>query len=82
VALIEQEFDRSPEFTGSHRVYTSDIGPSDVVVIEFEFADMQDRSKTWEIWGAKPSTATLLEKWYELTERGGTREIWNLAAHR
>ena len=35
--------------------------------------------KFWADWLAKPETPAFLEKWNELIESGGSREIWELA---
>ena len=35
--------------------------------------------KAWAEWLSWPETAPFLEKWNELIEPGGSREIWELA---
>jgi hypothetical protein len=61
------------------RVYTPYAGPRDVLAIKWEFENLEAHDKFWTDWWARPETATFLEKWYELTERGGTDELGNLA---
>jgi hypothetical protein len=60
------------------RVYTPRIAPFSQVVAEWEYESLEAYDKFWEEWSARPETAQFMEKWNELTENGGTNEIWNL----
>ena len=82
VKMLKEEIEGNTVFTHSYRIYTPDIGPQDVVVVEWEYEDLQEMQADWDAWLAKPGTPEFLEKWNELTERGGHREIWGLAAQR
>lgn len=79
VALMKAEQERL-NVSITFRVYTPSIAPSDFVAAEWEFGSLEDYEKFWTDWFARPETAEFMEKWYKLTETGGTNEIWNLEA--
>ena len=60
------------------RVYSSNIAPFDQVVGEWEFENLVEYDKFWNDWFAMPGNADFMEKWYALTENGGSSQIWNL----
>jgi len=60
------------------RVYKPSIGPLDVIVGEFEFEDLGEIPKAWAEWSASPEAAEFMPKWYEMVERGGYAETWEL----
>ena len=62
------------------RLYSSNIGPHSVVALEFEFESLGEYETYWAEWGASPERPAFIEKWNELTETGGTTEIWDLEA--
>ncbi len=80
--MLKEEIEGHTDFTHSYRIYSPDISPYDVVVVEWEYEDLQEMRAVWDTWFAKPSTPEFFEKLFELTERGGHREIWGLAAQR
>jgi hypothetical protein len=82
VELLKQEIEGNTAYTRSYRILTPYVSPFDVVVVEREYEDMQEKRATWGGWSAKPETPEFWEKFYELAERGGHREIWGLAAQR
>ena len=61
------------------RVYTSSIGPLNMVVHEMEFQDMGERQKFWTKWAEKRATPEFWEKWDKVYGESGKVEIWNLA---
>jgi hypothetical protein len=66
-----------------YRIYTPNIGPSnDVVVVEFEYEDLDEYWKMWAEWLASPLAAVFMPKWAKLVERGGCNEVWNLPEQR
>ena len=75
VALLVADRER---IGGKHRIYVSNIGPFDTIAIELEGENLEEYEKGWAEWGATPEAATFLEKWHDLTESGGTNEIWTL----
>jgi len=75
VALLVADRERTGN---TFRLYTSDIGPFDVVAIEIEFESLEEYEKGWAEWRARPEVAAFMEKWYDLTESGGNNEIWTL----
>ena len=60
------------------RTYTSSFGPSDMIVLDFEFENMDQLEKKWAEWLARPEVPTLFEKLDSLFVPGGSNEIWNL----
>lgn len=67
------------ERTGTaYRIYMSSIGPFDVIALEFEGENLEEYERVWAEYFASPEAAQFLEKWYEVTETGGTNEIWEL----
>jgi hypothetical protein len=60
------------------RVYIPNIGPNDVFTAEFEFENLADLEMTYSEWFSIPETTEFLRKWDELTETGGSSEVWNL----
>jgi len=78
VALMKADDERSD--IPITRIYTPSIAPFDFVAAEWEFESLADYEKFWTGWFARPETADFMEKWYKLTENGGTSEIWNLEA--
>ncbi len=64
---------------GTHRIYVSVIGAFDVIAIEIEVENMEAYEKGWAEWSATPEAAALQKKLNDLTERGGSNEIWMLA---
>jgi hypothetical protein len=67
------------ERTGiASRIYISSIGPFDILAVELEGENLEEYEKGWAEYFASPEAAQFLEKWYKVTETGGTNEIWNL----
>ncbi|HRJ45301.1 MAG: hypothetical protein KJZ86_02795 [Caldilineaceae bacterium] len=60
------------------RVYGPHYGRFNVVAFEMEFASMEDMERVWAEWFATPEAATFMSRWVEITESGGTNEIWTL----
>ena len=82
VELLKEEIEGNTAYTHSYRIYTSNISSYDVVVVEWEFEDLQEMQADWDAWFAKTDMTEFNEKWDELTERGGHGEIWELVAMR
>ena len=82
VELLKEEIEGNTVYTHSYRIYTSYISSYDVVVVEWEFEDLQEMREDWDAWFAKTDMTEFNEKWDELTERGGHGEIWELVAQR
>ena len=60
------------------RRYTPNVGRFDTLVGDHEFEGLAEMEKFWAEWHARPDTPAFMEKWFALTETGGTTEIWNL----
>ena len=75
VALNRSEMERT---NSTARVYVSETGLFDTIAMEFEFENLGEYEKTWVEYFASPEAASFLEKWAEVTEPGGTNEIWRL----
>ena len=79
VALVKAEIEQFSSYTHAFRIYSPETGSFDVVAVEWEYENLEEYERIWAEWGATPEAATFMEKWYDLTERGGTNEIWRLA---
>ena len=77
VQMILDEFVRIA-FPRNYRVSTPQFATRDQVCWEAEFADLAEYSNFWDQWNNRPTTPAFLEKWYALTESGGTSELWRL----
>jgi hypothetical protein len=77
VEFIKSEIERFPT-SHATRVYSGYAAPTDTLVMEFEFENLEELGKHWENWFADPESAKYREKINELTETGGDNEIWNL----
>jgi hypothetical protein len=62
----------------NHRIYTSHIGPGDLLVQEFEFENLGELEKSWAEWFADPETTEFRQKWSELVEHWVSTEVWHL----
>ncbi len=83
VELIKAAIEANTIFTGTYRIYIPEIGPFNVVAVEWEYEDLEEMQAVWDAWW-EPNLATqeFWEEWVALTERGGQREVWQLAAQR
>jgi hypothetical protein len=65
------------------RVYASELGPFDTVAYEVEHESLTAYEREWAELETNPSVAARLpdwfKRWQEITEPGGTNEIWRLA---
>jgi len=82
VKTLREDIVWNPVFDRAYRIYVPFIGPQGVVVVEWEYQDLQEMEACWAAWRAKRATAEFFEKWHAWTERGGQREFWELAAAR
>ena len=62
----------------NYRLYQSNLGTFDQIALEMELDDLAAFDKFWTEYFALPETPASDKKWNELTEPGGTNEIWNL----
>jgi hypothetical protein len=62
-------------FPNVYRVYVPVIGRRNVVYHDIEFADLQEREQYLAAFYARPEFPEWAEKWKELVEPGGWREI-------
>ena len=60
------------------RVYWPNISPYDVVIAEVEFQSLEEHAVYWEKWRTSPQVGEFLDKMQQLTERGGTDEVWHV----
>jgi len=81
-AATEANIEAGGVSTGSYRIYIPEIGPFNVVAVEWEYKDLEEMQADWEAWETNLATPEFWEKWCALTERGGDREVWRLAAQR
>jgi hypothetical protein len=65
----------------SYRIYTPYISLQDVVIVEWGYENLQELEAAWDEWFAKYGTPEFFERWYQLVEQGGHREVFRLAEH-
>jgi len=82
VAILKRMFEISTFYTNPYRIYTCYIGPNNVIVVEWEWEDLEQMGAVWAAVVANPEFAPLQEQWRALRERGGQGELWHLAAQR
>jgi hypothetical protein len=61
-----------------YRVYRPHYAPFDTVAFEVEFTSVAEMDSAWDEWAASPEAATFNSRWVEITETGGTNEVWTL----
>src|SRR5262245_29999317 len=65
------------------RVYASEIGPFDTIAYELESESLAAYERQQAEFAANPTVAARFPEWFkrwqEITEPGGTNEIWRLA---
>jgi hypothetical protein len=79
LALVKAAKEQFSTSAHAWRTYAPQIGPFDVVAIEWEYESLEEYEKDWAEWGATPESAAFMDKWNQLTESGGSNEIWRLA---
>ncbi len=62
----------------TQRIYRPRYAPFDTIAFEIEFASVAEMDRAWDEWAASPEAATFMSRWIEITEPGGTNEIWTL----
>ena len=60
------------------RVYRSHYGTFDAVALEVEFDSVDAMERGWAEWGATAEAEQFMKRWVEITEPGGTNEVWIL----
>jgi len=65
-----------------YRIYVPMFGNQDVVVAEWEYADLSELTKLWDAWEPTGGRDAYFERWNALIERGGIREVFYVAAQR
>lgn len=79
LALIKAAREQFSTLAHAWRTYAPPIGPFDVVAIRmWEYESLEEYERDWAEWGATPESAALMVRWNELTESGGSNEIWRL----
>jgi len=73
--LLAKERRHSGVVPGAMRIYVPEIAPFDTIVLELEFEDWEQYHRMWAEWS--PGEA-FWEKWYAVTEGGGTNAVWRL----
>jgi hypothetical protein len=53
---------------GTFRIYTPNIAPFDIVVVEFEYGSLEEYDKEMTDWFASPEADEFLERWFEITK--------------
>jgi len=60
------------------RVYRSHYGTFDAVALEVEFESVAAMEQGWAEWFASPVGEQVMKRWLEITEPGGSNEVWIL----
>jgi len=60
------------------RVYRSHYGTFDAVALEVEFESVAAMEQGWADWYASPLGEQVMKRWLEITEPGGSNEVWIL----
>ena len=60
------------------KIYFSNIGPLNTIILENEFKDMAEREKLSAEVVAKEEWGQWLAKWNEVTTGEGNNEVWNV----
>jgi hypothetical protein len=60
------------------RIYHSHMGTFDTVAMEVEYESLAEYERLMYSFFALPEMAPLMKKWNEVTETGGTHEMWGL----
>lgn len=74
VAMLKGEGGDDP----ASRVYRSHYGPFDAVALEVEFESVAAMEQGWAEWYASPGGEQFMQRWLEITESGGSNEVWIL----
>jgi len=77
IKLLQAEAQRSSRKNHS-RIYTPEVAAFDVICAEIDFDNLSQYEQYWADYFEQPEAAAFLERWVELTETGGTNEIWQL----
>jgi len=75
VALVKANRE---QIGGTHRIYVSITGTFDTIALEFEGESVDEGIKAFAEYFATPEGAAFGKKWFDLTEPGGTNEMWAL----
>ena len=75
--MMERLGEQSPT---RYRVYTFHVAPINTVVLEMEAEDHQRWQEGWDYALSDPDILEYMKQVTELTERGGTTELWHLHA--
>lgn len=62
----------------TYRFYRPRYAPFSTIAFEVEFASVAEMDRVWDEWSASPEAATFMSRWVEITEPGGTNEVWTL----
>jgi hypothetical protein len=60
------------------RVYRSHYGTFNVAVLEVEFNSVAEMEDLWTGWFQSDAAQKFHQRWNEITEPGGTNEVWIL----
>jgi hypothetical protein len=78
LALVKEAREQASSSARAFRAYAPDIGSFDVVALEWEYESLEDYERDWAEWDTTPESAAVQERVYDLTEIGGTNELWRL----
>jgi hypothetical protein len=74
VALLKEAGETNKHVVTA-RMYVPEIAPFDVIAVEVEFESWDQYHTYWAQWSPGDG---FWEKWYAITENGGSNEVWQL----
>jgi hypothetical protein len=77
IGSVKEAFDKFMPSSVSRRYYSSNIAPLDTFGVEIECESLAEYERIVAEYFARV-TPDIWAKWFELTEIGGTNEIWDL----
>jgi hypothetical protein len=78
IQLVKDErarFVDHPEYN-KMKFFRASFGPFDQLIVDAEFEGMDGYQKFWGEYFASPEARQFFEKWDQMTEIGGTNELW------
>ena len=76
MAALKESTEQFSSYKHDFRIYIPQTGSLFVVAVEWEYESPEEYDRLWTEWRALPEAAAFIERLYDLTEVGGTRELW------
>ena len=76
LVLIREAEQQSNSSAHAFRAYIPETGFLDSVAFEWEYESLEEYERDWAEWAATPEGVAVQETLYDVTETGGTNEVW------